>query len=136
MHFENKVIYIASPYSHENEEVVAMRIKALQQIVVNMTMTGIVCICPVLHYHQLREQLPQDPLFWIKVCRKWLSRCDELCVAQFEDWEQSGGVRDEFQYAKQKGIHISYINPDKHIDIRRYIKLTGYENPMRAGIYE
>jgi hypothetical protein len=69
-----------------------------------------VVISPITYGHTLLEyhEMPSNWDFWKKFCLSFLERCDEMIVYQMPGWENSRGVKEEIEFAKSKGIKITY----------------------------
>lgn len=67
-------------------------------------------ISPLMHHYTLihHPDMPTSYQYWRAFSRNLLKRCDELLVLRSEGWEESGGVQDELNYARELGIPIHY----------------------------
>ncbi len=124
MEFKSKLTYVATPYRHKNYEVVDMRVEAVKQVVAAFTNKGDATICPVLQYHSIIKLLPTDEIFWKTLCLSLLSRCDEMVIVQFDDYETSAMLHQKIMFTEQNNIKILFTNPDYYIDSERYTELT------------
>ena len=111
----SSVIYIASPYSHEDKLVRNSRFEQIAKITAKLTANGIVAFSPIAYGHTLLnyEKLPTNWAFWQNFCLSFLQHCDELWVYQMDGWEQSKGIAEEIEFAKKKGITIKYVKVDE-----------------------
>lgn len=108
----NKLIYLASPYNHENDEIRIRNFEKISKIAADIVAEGGVAISPITYGHtllQFRDNFPYDWEFWENFCKTFLSRCDELYVIMMEGWDLSRGVDEEIKYAIKVGIPITYI---------------------------
>jgi len=112
---EHKVIYLASPYSHENLIVLNDRVLSAASVGGKlMRTTGHVFMVPVPHSHMIGEMLNNslDHQFWLKQCFGLLERCDEIWIVTLNGWKESVGINLEIEYAKSLGIPIRTIDTD------------------------
>jgi hypothetical protein len=105
------VIYIASPYTHEDEYVMNARFEQISKITAKLAAEGVVAFSPITYGHTLLgfEKMPTNWAFWQNFCLSFLQHCNELWVYQMEGWEQSKGIAEEIEFAKKKEITIKYI---------------------------
>ena len=105
-----ELIYIASPYSHELQNVMRDRFDAVCEYAGRMMQAGKVVYSPIAHCHPIamRVGLPTDWEYWEKFDRVMLQQCTELHVLQIDGWYESEGVRAEIEMAAQLGIPVTY----------------------------
>jgi len=106
----SELIYIASPYSHDNEDTMSSRFDQVCEYAGRMMQSGKVVYSPIAHSHPIamRVGLPTDWEYWEKFDHVMLSRCTELHVLQIDGWYESEGVRAEVCMAEQLGIPVTY----------------------------
>ena len=107
------IIYLASPYTHEDNEVMLSRFEAAVDYV-HQSLTDFpfyTIYSPVVHYHPLAERhlLPRDYEFWNKRNTDVICVAKELWVLALDGWKDSVGIKAEVEYAESLGIPISYI---------------------------
>ena len=107
------MIYLASPYAHADEIVMIERYRAACDKAGQMLKRGLVVYSPIAHNHPIaqRVDLPRTWEFWSKIDLEILSRCDALYVLCLTGWDVSVGVTAEIEFAKSKGLPITYIYP-------------------------
>lgn len=107
---KSKLIYIASPYSHEFDETRINNFKSVSKFAAKLVHDGNVVISPITYGHTLLEyhEMPSNWDFWKSFCLSFLERCDEMIVYQMPGWESSRGVKEEIKFAQSKGIKITY----------------------------
>jgi hypothetical protein len=105
-----ELIYIASPYSHESQNVMRDRFHAVCEYAGRMMQAGKVVYSPIAHSHPIamRVGLPTDWEYWERFDRVMLQQCTELHVLQIEGWYESEGVRAEVCMAEQLGLPVTY----------------------------
>lgn len=108
------MIYVASPYSHEDYHVMEKRAKAVTYYCYTQIKEGKNVISPITYGHEVRQagNLPNDWSFWMNFCLDLLKHCDEIYVLTIDGWNVSKGVREEIEFAKQNNIPITYITLD------------------------
>lgn len=106
----SKMIYIASPYSHELDETRINNFKLVAQFSAKLIAEGNIVISPIVYGHVLLDyyEMPSDWDFWKKFCLAFLERCDEIVVYQIPGWEYSRGIKEEIKFAEENGIKITY----------------------------
>jgi hypothetical protein len=106
------IIYLASPYSNPDEKVREENYRIVSQKAAELVAEGKAVISPITYGHTLLsfKEMPGDWEFWKNFCIEILDKCDELYVYQMKGWEESKGVKEEIEFAKNKKIKITYIN--------------------------
>jgi nucleoside 2-deoxyribosyltransferase len=108
-----KIIYLASPYSHTDEQVLQARCRAAQKAAARLMQDGNTVISPIAHSHGIADFLPDnlrlDGDFWMEQDLPLLARCDEMAVLCLEGWEDSKGLKREIAFASKRGIPISFL---------------------------
>ena len=108
-----KVIYLASPYSHLDPQVLQIRCEAAQKASARLMREGNTVISPIAHSHGVADFLPDnlrlDGEFWMEQDLPLLARCDEMAVLCLDGWEKSNGVRREIEFASKRGIPIRFL---------------------------
>lgn len=107
-----KVIYIASPYTHSDIDVVEENYKKVSKFSADLCSQGIVALSPIVYGHTLLsfKKMPSDWVFWTNFCLSLLNKSDELWVYKMEGWDKSRGVREEIEYAVENGIPVKYFD--------------------------
>lgn len=105
--------YLASPYSHPDEEVRQQRHDEVARIALKL-LDQYVVFCPIVHSHALAQlsELSTGWEFWKKQDLGILDRCDILIVAMMDGWDKSVGVNAEIVYAQEVGMKIMYLDPE------------------------
>lgn len=121
MYNKDHLFYLASPYSHPNPMVRSLRYEEILYIASELINEGYHLIEPIAmsHHKSLKYELPGDYAFWQSRDRKLLSKCDGIIVVTMKGWGNSKGVRDEIAYARELGIPVYYIHPEKYLRVVR-----------------
>lgn len=108
----SKLIFISSPYSHEDEEVVEKNYLKVVRLAGFLCSIGDVAISPIVYGHTLVKhvRMPTDWESWKNFCLTLLDKCDEMIVYKMDGWDKSRGVKEEIEFATKKGIKIIYID--------------------------
>ena len=108
----NKIIYLASPYSHEDKYIRELRYLQVTEYTAKQVALGNIVFSPISYGHILSEfeDLPTDFKFWENFCFSFLSKCDEMHVLKLDGWELSNGIDMEEQYCYVNNIPTKYID--------------------------
>jgi len=131
---EKKLIYIGSPYSHSDPEVVEENYRRVSRLAAKLCSQGHVAFSPITYGHVLLtfEKMPGDWEFWKSFCISFLEKSDELLVYKMPGWENSRGLAAEIEFATEKNIKISWLEYDPYETVpiqekREFIRSRGYE---------
>ena len=98
------LIYLASPYSHDDAAVRQSRYEAVCRAAGSMIARGLDVYSPIAHSHGIAEHSEhantswQD---WERLDLAMLCRSDALVVLMLDGWSVSVGVRAELQFAHE-----------------------------------
>lgn len=106
--------YLASPYTHDNRQVILERTRQAEIAAAKLMMKGHVVFSPIAHSHAIAEHIGNhvDGSFWQKQDEPYLRFCDRMVVLTLPGWEQSKGVTYEIAVARERGIPIEFMEPD------------------------
>jgi hypothetical protein len=107
----SKIIFISSPYSHQDDSVRIENFKKVSKFVAELTSQGHVVMSPIVYGHTLLDykEMPSDWEFWKNFCVTFLEKCEEMIVYKMEGWDRSRGVAEEIEFAKSKNIPIKFV---------------------------
>ena len=113
-----KLIYIASPYTHSDPNVVEENYRLVAEFTAECTAKGYIVLSPIAYGHNLAKhaEMRTDWEFWRNFCFTFLSKCHELWVFKIPGWNKSSGVAEEIEFAIERGIPVKYINPKIPMD--------------------
>jgi hypothetical protein len=101
-------IYMASPYSHKNIDVMRVRYLKACHAAAELMGLGFTVFAPIAHSHPiagyLDAALRTDFDFWMLQDLPILRSASELVVVTLEGWEESRGVTREIELAKELGL--------------------------------
>lgn len=108
------MLYLASPYSHEDPIMLKTRYLLTMQCVAGLLKQGILSYSPIVHFHELaaRFLLPADATFWMKHNIRMLRSCDAIGVLKIDGWEKSEGVAIEMKLASKLNLPCIFVNED------------------------
>lgn len=107
-----RLIYLASPYSHQDPEVRQDRYEQACQAAADLIGEDVFVYSPIAHTHNIALKMPSKPLsfsYWQNFDFRMINACDELMVRRLDGWEDSVGVEAEIEYARKTGKPVSYI---------------------------
>ena len=116
-----KLVYIASPYAHDDMLVVNERVKSVTDVTCDIILKLsdiVVPFSPIAYTHGLDQTIKQRnselgsdkpiEIDWYTFDLVYLLRCDALLVLELKGWQQSMGVALEIAFAKKHEIPIIY----------------------------
>lgn len=110
-----RMLYLASPYSHDEASVREYRYRAACRATATLLQFGEHVFSPIVHSHPLVEfGLPNNWEFWSKVDREHIERCDALYILTMPGWSESNGVKRETEWAKELDMPIYHLDPVTH----------------------
>jgi Domain of unknown function (DUF1937) len=104
------LIYLASPYSTpkgSSKMTMIMRYQQALWATEHLIKNGYMVISPIVHCHYMI--LPGDAKTWKEYDYTLLSRCNSVMVLMLEGWRESVGVRQELDWAHDKGMLVKYV---------------------------
>lgn len=109
---ESTMIYLASPYSHEEPRVVEDRVEAVRRCVLSLLRRGDIVFSPIAYSHQFAASMGGDWDSWSKFDRALIDAARELWVLMLPGWSVSVGVKAEVDYAVQTGKPVRYLTEE------------------------
>lgn len=113
--------YLASPYTNPDDPTDRLyceqRYAEACYVSARLMERGEVVFCPIAHSHPIAHYLPPglrcSHQFWLKQDFAMLEHASKLIVLQLRQWHRSYGVGCEIEFAKERGIPISYLIPSE-----------------------
>ena len=107
----NELIYLATPYSHDDPAVRESRFLAVNAYAATMMREGLHVYSPISHTHPIAQagDLPKGWDYWEKYDRAMLAACSKVVVFCQEGWRESTGVAAEVRIAKEMGLPVEYV---------------------------
>ena len=99
------MIYVASPYSHPDMEMMEARFQRVSMYVRDLLADKQWCYSPIVHCHELAltYSLPTDASYWGAYNRHMISKANSLHVLMLKDWEHSHGIKLEIVHSHVHG---------------------------------
>lgn len=109
-------IYLATPYTHQQQKVMQRRYELAKSVVETLTDRGEVVYSPVVYCHPLvagrdKQAKRRDFNIWRHHNMAFLRVCWELWVVQFAGFSESQGMAAEIELAKQLHLPIQWWKP-------------------------
>lgn len=102
------MIYIASPYTHIQDDVMEARFKLNEAVTAFWMRQGLPVFSPIVHCRQiaLLHELPHDFAYWKRMNCAWIDAAKAVWVLQFPNWKLSVGVAGEIAHAEETGKDV------------------------------
>jgi hypothetical protein len=115
---KKKIVYLATPYTHNNPEIKEKRFQIVNEVAGYLINKGEIVFSPISQNHPIAKccNLPGDCEYWLEFDKTFLEICCKLYVLTIEGWEESKGVQAEIKIAEENGIEIEYINYEEIIN--------------------
>lgn len=107
------MIYLASPYSHPDKEVVLQRVTSVCLAAGHFMRQGRNIISPIAHCHAIamKCELPTDYKYWRAYNHALIDICQEYWILLLTGWQESEGITGETEYADSIQRMIRYVDP-------------------------
>ena len=104
-------IYLATPYSHEDEKIRQRRYWVAMEITAELMKEGNIVFSPIVYTHELAKKynLPNNYEFWQNICERFIDWSDKVIVVDMPGMKESKGVEAELKYADSIGKPVEYI---------------------------
>jgi hypothetical protein len=109
------MIYLASPYTHKDPDIVAARVLETQRVAVHLWVEHRkVVFSPIMHWHHaaIDQDLPTDAKSWQDYNEEIMMRCDAVYLLCLDGWESSVGMKAELEFATTLNLPIITLNPN------------------------
>lgn len=112
-----KLSYLAAPYSHPYDYIRAQRFDAVTKVAGRLMARGYFVFSPITHTHPmaLAWGLDKGYEFWQDYNREMLNRSDALWILMIDGWQDSVGVKNEWQHAKATGKEVEWLKPSEYV---------------------
>lgn len=109
-----KMIYLASPFWHEDSAVRHNRYLAATQAAGTFILDGILIFSPITHCYPIDQEHPDNfsNSKWTTISMAYLKRCQSLLVLELPGWNRSTGVAGELAYARRNRLSVIQARPD------------------------
>lgn len=110
------MIYLASPYTHDDETVRFRRYIAAREFSREQMRQGIQLFSPIVYGHHYVSDFEEaiSFVFWQPFNEHMLRASQELWVLMLKNWQESVGVAAEIALATKLSLPIAYKEPLPH----------------------
>lgn len=113
---QNRLYYLASPYTCSDPEVRRWRFEAACRAAAELISQGKIVFSPIAHSHVICQYgIPLDWQYWQKHDRRYLEVCDEVIVLMLDGWQESVGVQAEIAIAWELGKPVSFLSASARV---------------------
>lgn len=118
------LLYLASPYKHDNPEVMLARVDAIENVVIEIMRSDsyFLPISPIAYTHYLDRKM-KEPFDYYTWDLELLRQCGVMLVVQLEGWNDSEGVTLELGFCKEEGIIFDYAEPHQVLEVLEKLEL-------------
>lgn len=106
-----KIIYLASPYSHQSKAVREHRYILARAFTLWTLRQPIPIFSPIVYGKEMETQIGTDYISWQTLNDSMIRACEQLWVLRIDGWEKSKGVAHEIELARSLGKPIVYVDP-------------------------
>jgi hypothetical protein len=112
-----RLVYIASPYTHDDYNVVSARYRRVRDFSARMIQSGVVAFSPIAYSHQFAAacDMGGDFAAWEQFDFGMLAPMEVFLVYMDDGWESSIGIAAESVRAEATGIPALYVVPDEEV---------------------
>lgn len=120
--YSNQLVYLASPYSHEDKNIVELRFHIVCKATARLMESNIHVFSPIAHSHPIANHLDNHLShdFWLKQDFSMLERCSELWILTINGWRESYGIKKEIELAEKLSIPVRTINERLELTNERF----------------
>ena len=111
------MIYLATPYIHEDKMVCEARALAVTKAAAHFMDKGEVIYSPITHGHAINKHMEQqvgDHKFWLNQCYFYVTNSTAIYVLGQDGWCTSKGVRWEVETAFAFGIPVFLVDAETY----------------------
>ncbi|WP_435945730.1 DUF1937 family protein [Dryocola sp. BD586] len=113
-------IFLACPYSHADDAVVAGRVSACNQVAATLIEAGHAVYSQVTLSHPLNglfrhTQKSDIGKRWAPVDALFLDAMEELIVVDLPGWDKSAGIQREMEFYRLRGQPVSLWSEVEHL---------------------
>lgn len=120
---EERLVYVAAPYFHDDESVRNYRRRKAIEYSETLFRRGINFYSPLLFSEKFAKNTAREG-YWLNHGKMMVKACTEIHVLCLEGWEKSGGIKGEIEVAQEIGIEIKYIERHTRLSFHGSRSLT------------
>lgn len=110
-------IYLATPYTDPDPAIRRARFEAVTLAAGELIKRRHIVFSPITMGHPISEacaDIPGDFGYWGRSCLSYLEGwATRLVVLTLDGWEESLGVTAEIAAARERGLPVEYLSPDR-----------------------
>ena len=112
------MIYIASPYTDNDERVMKARYEAVAKFCFEATQAGYHIFSPIAHWHPIavKYRLPRDSYFWLRYNLDAMKMSEAFWLLMIDGWSESIDLNRDYGVALGLGLEVRRISPHKFED--------------------
>lgn len=105
------MIYLASPYSHADENVRRRRFDAACRAAAHLMEQGEIVFSPIAHAHHIEGAMsaPRDTGWWLWQNGPLMKACNRLVILKLAGWDISAGIAVEREVFALRGIEPEFM---------------------------
>lgn len=108
-----KLVYLGAPYTHDDPEVIELRIELFCRVDAELAHMGIATCSPLAKHFILKfKNLPGTWEYWSSLGELYMQASKAFLIIEMEGWDKSKGVIDEVKLATKFGVPVYGIKPD------------------------
>ena len=116
----SELIYLASPYSHDNPRIREQRFNEVCKAAAVLMQQGLFVFSPIAHSHPIAQYgLPTNFEYWQKYNDAWMECCSKLFILTIGGWTTSKGIAGEILMAEKLSKPIYLLLPETYAIIPR-----------------
>lgn len=109
-----RLIYLASPFSHERPEMEESRFWSIAVIADRLMQAGHLVLSPITHSYPIAKagaHTDKSYAPWRRLNQELIRRCDEVWVVRMNGWMLSAGIQAEVEFAESIGKPVRCVEP-------------------------
>lgn len=137
---QGRFYYLASPYTHDDQQVIERRVELAHEYFAEFTLHGIHIHNATYETHRAARthRLPTHYQFWLEHNSAFIRPSAGVIVAELDGWDESKGVRSEIQEARDLGLPVyrAFLHPvARHLYVgEMFHARTHQDNPTLPGM--
>ena len=136
------MMYLAQPYTHEDEAVQVHRFEIASYVCARLFIKGYTIFAPIVHWHEVaaKHKIPGNYDTWKKYNHAMLERSTDLIVLAISGWTNSRGLIGEVRHAHSLGtpayIIRGWSRPELAMTTTRHLleEISRGENCEEPGL--
>ena len=111
------MIYLASPYSHEDKAIEEQRYLEVTEMVADLFKAGGAVYSPITHCHEMAKlyTLPTDAAAWQTYNDAFIFVAVEVWFFKVDGWKTSKGMKAEYATARAAGKRCLWLEDDGNL---------------------